>query len=519
MNKLNLSIPSLTASLVLAGSAIGADFNERMAAWQSGGPPAARRMAAPAAYTAPPPAAAAAPAPAQRVLAENYETPASPMVHGAPASNCATCGPGGGPGGGYPGFIAEGNPGWNCGPACGPGCGPCAPFGGLFSHLFCGGCNSCGGFNGCGPCNGNSCGGGACGACGDYGEAAWCNNTMVWARFDVLLWWKQGRDYPVLVTSDSVIESSTTAGILPDAQTLFGGQRDGNDLSAGGRFDIGWWCDPNHCTGYGWRFFGLGSDTNEFNIDSNDNPILAIPFTDNSTDTNDALLVAYPSLRTGSISVRGTSGVVGNDLYGRYLLCRDPNSRIDFLTGWHYNRISDTVEIRSSSTVTETGGSIPVGTVSDIRDEFRARSEFNGGILGLMWTQECGCWNMQWLARMSLGNMHKTMRISGDSTITVPNQTPTTSANGLFSANSNAGQYSDNEFTAITEAGLTFNYRFAPCTQLSVGYTFIYWNNMVAAADGIDTRIGSGDEERPRFEFRHSDFWVQGVNLGLTHEF
>jgi hypothetical protein len=432
------------------------------------------------------------------------------MVHSAPsAGNCATCGPGGG----FPGYFPEANPGWGCGPAYG-GCGPCGGCG-ILGLLFGPHCNPCGGFTGGGACCGDACGG--CDACG--GEAAWCNQTMVWARFDVLLWWQQGRDYPVLVTSDPVIESSTTAGILPSAQTLFGGQRDGNDLSAGGRFDIGWWCDPNHCDGYGWRFFGLGRDTSEFSIDSNDNPILAIPFIDNTTDTNDALLVAFPGLRTGSIRIQGRSGVVGNDLYGRHLLCRDPNSRLDFITGWHYNRIADTVEIQSSSTVTETGGTIPVGTVSNISDKFQARSEFNGGILGLMWTQECGCWDLQWLARMSIGNMHKTMRITGSSTITVPGQTPETTANGLFAANSNAGQYSDDEFTAVTEAGLTWNWRFAPCTQLSVGYTFIYWNDVVAAADGIDQRIGSGDEDRPRFEFRHSDFWVQGINLGLTHEF
>lgn len=503
----------VVASLVVvAGPAIGSDFTERMAAYQGGGAPAPRRPApAPALQQSVPQPAASAPqpAPSSRNLSENYSVYTHPMNVDAQRGVCTTCGQGGVENNGN--YLAGYDPGFSCGPACGGGCGHCGPLGWLFGGH--GGCNPCGGVNGCGACGG-------CDSCGGCGEGPWCNNTMVWARFDVLLWWRQGRDFPVLVTSDPVIESSTTAGILPDAQTIFGGQRVGGDMAAGGRFDIGWWCDPQQCTGYGWRFFGLGRDTTEFTINSNQNPILAIPFTDNSTGTNDALLVAYPGLRTGSINIQGTSGILGNDLYGRYLLCRDPNSRLDFITGWHYNRISDRVEISSTSTVTETGGNIPVGTVTDIRDQFNARSEFNGGILGLMWTQECGCWNLQWLARMSLGNMHESMRITGSSTIAVPNQTPVTTQSGLFATGSNSGQFSRDEFTAITEAGLTFNYRFAPCTQLSVGYTFMYWNDVLAPATAIDTTIGtSGNNTRPQFAFRHSDYWVQGINLGLTHEF
>jgi hypothetical protein len=84
----------------------------------------------------------------------------------------------------------------------------------------------------------------------------------------------------------------------------------------------------------------------------NQNPILAIPFTDNSTLTNDALLVAYPGLRTGLIQYFCSSRVVGNDLYGRIRLPRSGTAG-SISSGWHYNRIADGIDIRSSSTVTE----------------------------------------------------------------------------------------------------------------------------------------------------------------------
>ena len=72
----------------------------------------------------------------------------------------------------------------------------------------------------------------------------------------------------------------------------------------------------------------------------------------------------------------------------------------------------------------------------------------------------------------------------------------------------------------ITEVGVNFAYRFAPCTQLTFGYTLIYWNDILTAASAIDPTTGTaGGTTRPQFTFRHSDYWVQGLNLGLTRQF
>jgi hypothetical protein len=334
------------------------------------------------------------------------------------------------------------------------------------------------------------------------------------------LWWRQGRDLPPLVTTDPVSESSTTAGILPDATILFGGGRIGTNMQAGGRLDIGTWTDQSQCFGIGDRFFGLGRDSSEFNITSLQNPVLAIPFHDFATDANNALLVAYPGLRTGEIHIGSTSSVLGNDVYGRFLVCRDCNGRLDFITGWNYTRVADNVEINSTSTVTEVGGNVPVGTVRDTHDRFAARNEFNGAIFGLMWEGQCGCWSTNLLARMSIGNMHEQVGITGSTRIAVPGQPVTTTNGGLFTADSNTGQFGRDEFTAITEAGFTIGYRIAPCTRFTVGYTFMYWSDLVSPGKSIDTSIGDDDTTvRPRFTFKHSDFWVQGVNLGLVREF
>lgn len=343
---------------------------------------------------------------------------------------------------------------------------------------------------------------------------------MVWAKFDVLMWWRQGRDFPPLITTDPTTESSTTAGILPEAQILFGGNRVGTDMQGGGRIDWGFYWDPRQCFGIGMRTFGTGKDAYVYNVNSNNEPVLAIPFRDLSAGANDALLVAYPGLRNGEINVSGNSSLISNDVYGRILLCRDCITRLDFITGWQYARVVDDIQLNTSSTVTETGGNIPVGTVSTTIDSFRAHNEFNGAILGLEWQRYCGVWTMNVLTRMSIGNMHETIFIDGSSRIAVPGQTPINNTGGVLTAASNIGRQTRDEFTAITELGFNLSYRFAPCTELRIGYSFLYWNDILSAGSAIDPTIGTaGGTTRPQFEFKHSDYWVQGINLGLTREF
>jgi hypothetical protein len=487
----------LSLVLMLAGtSARASDFAARYAAWQS-----TADMPAPAA--APTPTTTYTPRPTAGGLGSThgYHLPDSYNESQAAHAHCPTCGPGGG------GHAIHSDHSY--GPSYGPAYEAGPYFDGPADYGPGGDCGSCGP-GGCGGC-----GSGGCGGCGDFG----CN-TMVWARFEVLLWWREGRAFPPLVTTDPVTEPSTTAGILPDATTLFGGEVVASDMAAGGRFDVGTWFDPRQCYGVGWRFWGLGKDGLNFNVNSLQNPVLAIPFIDFATGDNEAFLVAYPGLRTGEINVSASSEVLGNDVYGRFLLCRTCDSRWDFITGWHFSRINDDVTIRSENVNTDPGGGIPLGRTTTVRDHFGVQNEFHGGILGLMWERECGCLTTQIMGRMSLGNMRETSFINGSFTTQDPGLDPVTVQGGLFTADSNIGTRQRDEFTAVTEVGVNLSYRCNNCTELTLGYTFLYWNDIARPENSIDTRIGTNaGEDRPQFEFRHADYWVQGLSLGLTREF
>jgi len=537
----------LAAALLTSGPALGQTFNQRMAQYQrpprSAAASAAERRSAPR-YAAEPAAAedevveevmmqapgdAPGGVPAQgypgqgypgqgypppgqgpggpRNLSNVYSPPLHTPNYNAPMSpGCASCSH-------NPGFIPPGDTYGTCtygdgyGGACGPGgCGPCGGNGMFGPGGLFGVANHC-----------NACGGGCDGGCCDGGG---CSNPLVWARFEVLLWWRQGQSVPPLVTTDPTTESSTTAGILPDAAILFGNGRIGSSIQGGGRIDFGTWLNPTQCVGIGDRVFGIGKDASTFTANSANTPVLAIPFVNFATGANNALLIAYPGLRSGAINVALNSSLISNDVYVKFLLCRDYIHRLDFITGWNYTRVNEDAALRTTSTVTEVGGTIPTGTVRNTLDQWNAANDFNGAIFGLQWQRNCGCWTTTAMGRMSIGNMHESMIVGGSSTTRVPGQGATTAAGGALTAPSSIGQYSRNEFTAITEVGLNLGYRFAPCTQFLVGYSFLYINDIASAGSAIDTSIGTNaGVTRPQFGFRHSDFWAQGINLGMVQDF
>jgi hypothetical protein len=532
MSMKRIQIAGLLTSVALAaGSASAQTFNERYAAWQGAYPgsppaPAPAPQSTPRARVMPSPQSGGVPVTetvpegmegqSQKILSNVYSAPYHAPNYNAPWTNnqCATCshnptfeaasdpiGTCGYAGGGWlPGTVAGGACGCGQGgDCCGDACGGCGG-----GHGGCFGCGQCGGL------------GGGC----DFGP--YCNSPMVWLRIEALMWWRQGRNFPSLVTTDPTTESSTTAGALPDAQTIFGGSRVAANMQGGGRIDWGFFINPMQTIGFGDRVYGVGKDNSNFSVASNNIPVLAIPFHDFDTGVNDALLVAYPGLRTGNINITSTSSFFGNDVYGRFLLCRDCNTRIDFITGWNYTRLADNLGIQSVQTVTETGGNIPQGTVTTIVDQFQSQNLFNGGILGLQWNKYCGVWTWQTMGRVSLGNMHESLNINGSTTVVAPPPTggTNTTAGGLFTAGSNTGHHERDEFTAIWELGLNLNYRFRPCTQLNIGYSLIYINDVLLPANNIDTSIGTtGSVTHPIALFNHSSYWIQGLNLGISQDF
>jgi hypothetical protein len=79
-------------------------------------------------------------------------------------------------------------------------------------------------------------------------------------------------------------------------------------------------------------------------------------------------------------------------------------------------------------------------------------------------------------------------------------------------------------FTVVPELGLNIGYQLTNHIRAFVGYNFLYWSSVVRPGDQIDPRvntnlipppISTAGPAVPAFAFHGSDFWAQGITLGV----
>ncbi len=364
-----------------------------------------------------------------------------------------------------------------------------------------------------------------------------CNT---WATYEALLWFPQARKLPVLVASADPGElpilgpgGSAADGVT----TLFGGEIDGG-LSAGFRADYGKWlsCD----FGIGGRFWWLGENGDSYSgtdLDGADGSV-GRPFFNSNPVPNgvgeDALLIAYLDADrefTGDVSAESTLDILAAELYGRFRLGSSACHQLDMIGGYSHFRIDD--KLRMSSTTT-TIDSLPLepapGTVRSFYDSLDAENRFHGGQLGFELSATRGCWMVRSLTKVHLGNMEQTYTSVGRREFQSPPPNPGNPPTPP--AVSNDGMYvqtatrSRDVFAFAPEANFKIAYRFRPNVLLSVGYSFIYFDNLALngsvldrTIDGQSLEFNAPPGERPAFVFDDDNLFVHGIDLGAVIDF
>jgi len=185
-------------------------------------------------------------------------------------------------------------------------------------------------------------------------------------------------------------------------------------------------------------------------------------------------------------------------------------------------------------------------------DQFKATNRFYGVNLGLYQELTAGRWSLALTGKIALGVMDETVQISGGSTLiqNISNSTtqsafdndgssfPTTttsfngqvrnsSTSGIQVQSNNAGKYHRDVFGAVPEGILTVNYRVSNCITLFAGYDVLYFNRVVQPTALVNGQVnqallptsltyGSGTNAPAVNVFKETDFWAQGVNIGLS---
>lgn len=363
------------------------------------------------------------------------------------------------------------------------------------------------------PAMGGGCYDDGCQRCGTF-----------WGRAEYLVWWIRGANTPPLVTTSPDGTPVGIAGVLPNAQILFGNERINTQGRSGGRFTLGYWMDPCETLGIEDSFFFVGNGDQSYFASSSGSPILARPFFNTDTDAQDALLLAYPQIVIGNIGITSSRTVAANEVNLRRALVVDCCRRVDILAGYRYFYLAEGLHMRTNTTSLDSQ-TAPVGTTFAIEDLFNTRSQFNGGQMGVNLQTVRGCWTFDLVGKLALGGVSQHVVINGSTVRTVPDEDPQTFEGGVLALDSNIGTYKRSRFSVMPEIALNARYQWSPLWTFSMGYTFIGVTNVVRPGDQISLQVDPAQfppgvpGQFPAFAFKDSDVWLQGLNFGIECNF
>ncbi|MDX1945715.1 MAG: BBP7 family outer membrane beta-barrel protein [Pirellulaceae bacterium] len=368
----------------------------------------------------------------------------------------------------------------------------------------------------------------------DY-DPTCCPPSRLWVRAEYLLWWVQGFSTPALVTTSTSGTPAAQAGVLgvEGTSVLFGDERLAGGIRSGLRLTGGTWLNDCGTAGIQVGLLGLATDHENFYSDSSEDPILARPFynVQRGLEGQDAELIAYPGLLSGSIAVRSSTSMQGLDFLLRHQLASDCCWRVDGLAGLRYQRLHDQLTISDDRRVLSTLTNLPVGTTISETDQFDTVNQFYGAQVGVVAQRTYCQFFLEGTLKVALGNTHSRVKISGESTRTTPATAgPANVVNlpgGLLAQETNIGTYDYDKFSVIPELGVTAGYDITPCLRATVGYTFLFWSGVARPGEQIDTNLNltqlstGGLVGIPRPQFRRSceDVWAQGISFGIDYRF
>jgi hypothetical protein len=370
-----------------------------------------------------------------------------------------------------------------------------------------GGCSS----GGCSSCSGgHACGTQICQSCCFQSGGLWVN-----AEF--LLAWRHGNRFPPLVTTSPNGTLDPIAGVLGFGTTsvAYSNEAIGEDARPGGRITLGTWLDPWQCWGVEGRYYALADETTQFTATSEaGDPILARPFFDVIAGAQASRLIAFPGIVSpGSVSVTTESEVLGGDALLRRSLCRWGCGRVDFIVGYQYARIDESLAIADSSTDVDPNNLIADGTIFAITDNFATRNEYHAATVGAAAQFEQGAWRLDVLGKIGFGNMAESVTIAGQTIIDAPPVGVVDVVNdfGLLAQGVNLGTFSQDRFAVSPEVNAKAVYCVNDCIDVWAGYTFVYWSRVAQPGQQIDIDLRVPAD---RFAIRDSEYWIHALTLG-----
>jgi hypothetical protein len=268
--------------------------------------------------------------------------------------------------------------------------------------------------------------------------------------------------------------------------------------------------------------FFLGEHADNFVANSIGNPILTRPFIDATNNVQTVELVAAPHVLAGTVTVSNQSQFWGAEVNLRRNLCCCGNFHFDYLVGFRTLGLNETLNITEGLIVLGPGG----GSFT-VNDRFSAQNRFYGSQVGGIAEWHWGDWSLNVTGKFAMGTTQQLVDIQGSTLTTDATGTTHSALGGLLAQSTNIGRHPHDQFTVIPELGVNLGYQVTDHIRAFVGYNFLYWSSVVRPGSQIDPFVNRnlippplpGGPARPAFNLNSSDFWAQGINVGLLFQY
>ena len=340
-----------------------------------------------------------------------------------------------------------------------------------------------------------------------------------WIRAEGLIMFMKDRRSPPLVTSNDpgLFTSLDQAGVV----TEFGGDLDGG-VSGGFRTDVGRYLSDGF--GVGGRFTWIGENGDDYSA-AGDGSVtsrsLGIPHFDTNIADENAEIVNQANQFAGNVNASFATEIYGAEAYARLDFMSTNQARIEMIGGYSYWNVEDRLSLNTSRTDVNTLATTIRSSLWD------TENEFNGGQIGFDSSIRRGCWSARMLSKIHLGNMQRTVNISGATVQGVG--VPPAPLAGQVTTNSSLlvdarqGSETSDEFAFIPELNFTLGYRFRDHVSFTVGYNFMYFDEIALAGEQVNRIVdgtAAGAAVAPAgFDIVDGSLWIQGIAIGASVDY
>ena len=274
-------------------------------------------------------------------------------------------------------------------------------------------------------------------------------------------------------------------------------------------------------------YLQINRQTEYFNASGITTPILARPFFNSEAGQQDSQLVNYPGQQSGTFASAAATELQVAEVLFRKNLSRQEGLVVDVVAGYRYQQLDDHLALDDSLTFSGTAAAFPAGSVVQQSDLLDTQNVFHGGVVGMSTSYHVQRWSIDTLLKIGVGQTHSRVTILGSTNTAIPGQAATLAEGGFLALPSNIDSYVSNQFSVVPDLGVTLGFDFSPQLRGTIGYEVVYWNSVARPGDQIDTNIDPRqfpppaitNAARPEFNLHTSDYWAQGLNLGLDLRF